>query len=234
MKLPEIQFGEGLKSFAAEVGIVTLGVVIALALGEWVESWNWSARRAEARAALQEELSGAAASAIERQRTAGCLQRRLAQVLEVIDQGTSSGRLPGVSNFPMPAMRPWRTTAWETVVASQTASRFPVQSLNKLASAYQTIAQMRSWNIDEKEAWTALSLLNGAGRPLTPQLEIYLRDAHAKAEYFARVMAIAASQLTRDIAQTGIRVEVPAPRRRPLGPNSTVVRVCRPMVIGAA
>lgn len=236
MKLPRIQFGEGWKKFAAEVGIVVLGVVIALTLGEMVESMNWADRRAEARAALRAELSQAAGSAMERQRTAGCLKRRLAQLRVVIDQGASTGRLPSVSNFPLPPMRPWRTTAWQTVVASQTASRFPVQTLNELASAYQTIEQMRSWNIDEKEAWTSLSLLNGAGRPLSPQLEMYLRDAHARAEFYARIIALTAPQLTRDIRQAGIPFEV-GPRlrnRHSPGPDSIEARVCRPMLIAAA
>lgn len=234
MGLSEIGLSERSQKFAREVGSVVLGVVIALSLGEIVESINWANRRSDAQAALQVELTHAAANASERHRISGCLERRLAQVAQVIDQGASTGRLPHVRNVSQPPMRPWRSTAWETVVASQTASRFPVPTLNELASAYQTIEQIRSWNIDEKEAWTSLSILEGPGRPLTPQLETYLRDAHAKAKYYARIIPITTRQLTRDIRQAGMEIQARPNRGRqraaPTQPENPR-QVCVPMLI---
>ncbi len=81
-----------------------------------------------------------------------------------------------------------------------------------------------------------MSLLEGAGRPLTPQLEVYLRDAHARAKYYARIIALTAPQLARDVRQAGIRIEVARPRwnRRNPRPGSIIARVCTPMLIHAA
>lgn len=234
MSIRLVPASERLRKFAREVGSVVLGVVIALGLGEMAESANWASRRGEARAALQAELSDAAESAAERLRISGCVERRLAQIAGVLDQGASTGRLPEVRNIPWTPMRPWRSTAWETVVASQTASRFAVPTLNELASAYQTIEQLRSWNIEEKQAWTALSVLDGPPRPLTPQLEIYLRDAHSKARYYARIVPLAARQLNRDIRQTGIDVAARPARAgaRPAQPIANAPRpVCNPILI---
>lgn len=231
MRVSRLWTSEGTRRFASEVGIVVLGVVIALWLGQIEETADWAKRRSEAHAALKVELTRAAGSAVERQWLSGCIDRRLAEVAKVLDVGASTGRLPAVRNFPQPPMRPWRSTAWDTVVASQAASRFPVETLNELASAYQTVEQLRFWNIEEKEAWTSLSLLEGGRRPLTPQLEIHLRDAHARAKYYARIIPLTSRQLTKDIQQAGIDIRR-SPRRptrtNPVGfPNS----VCQPMLI---
>lgn len=222
----KLRVGDGSKSFAREVGIVVLGVVIALGLGEIVDSVNWANRREQAQAALASELSAAVNSSVERQVISGCLERRLAQVAMVLDKAATTGRLPAIRDFPRPPMRPWRSTVWETAVASQAASRFPIKTLNRLGRAYQTIDQVRAWNVEEKAAWTSLTLLEGAERPFNPQLEIYLRDAHAKAKYYARLIPLSVGFLVRDVRRAGFKIEV-----EPLqGPHE----VCSPLTIAAA
>src|SRR5690348_13077120 len=46
----------GWREFAGEVGIIVIGVLIALGAEQMVESWQWRGQAAEARTALRAEI----------------------------------------------------------------------------------------------------------------------------------------------------------------------------------
>ena len=63
----------GLKDFAKEVGIIVLGVLIALAGEQAVEALNWSHQVGQTKAALKDELAIDAANFYERAAVERCL-----------------------------------------------------------------------------------------------------------------------------------------------------------------
>ena len=58
----------GWRAFIGEVGIIVLGVLIALSAGEIVEALHWRAEVAEARRAMAVELSDSIGQSYERAR----------------------------------------------------------------------------------------------------------------------------------------------------------------------
>ena len=67
----------GWREFAGEVGIIVLGVLIALGFGKVVEEWQWHDEVRSTRQAIAKELANAAAQAAERVAIQDCLRDRL-------------------------------------------------------------------------------------------------------------------------------------------------------------
>src|SRR5690349_5165480 len=70
----------GWRGFIGEVGIIVVGVLIALAAEQFVQAREWRGRVAEARLALRQEIADAAGSAKERIEFQNCARGHLDEV----------------------------------------------------------------------------------------------------------------------------------------------------------
>ena len=84
----------GWREFAGEVGVIVLGVVIALGLEQAVESWHWHDRVDHAVAALGFEVAETLGQGQERLNVARCVDRRLDELASIVDDVSRTGRLP--------------------------------------------------------------------------------------------------------------------------------------------
>ena len=66
MHFPLLKPIHGWRAFAGEVGIIVVGVLIALTAGEIVQTLNWRAQVSEARVAMDAQLAGSDYAALER------------------------------------------------------------------------------------------------------------------------------------------------------------------------
>src|SRR6059058_780500 len=111
----------GWRAFAGEVGIIVVGVLIALAAEQVVETIHWRHKASKADASLREELEASYAFAAEAVIAAPCIDRQL-QVLEArLAQAGSDGTAPMYSDpsgdFVVRApSRPWSDDVWRSVV----------------------------------------------------------------------------------------------------------------------
>jgi hypothetical protein len=115
--------------------------------------------------------------AITRLRTEGCMEHRLDALTDIVDAASRTGQLPAVGEIGQPPVRLWRSGAWESVVAAETAAHFPRQQLADLGSLYQLVLYMQSNTQLELQAWSSLHLMVGPGRRLDPASEADLRRA---------------------------------------------------------
>lgn len=165
------------REFLSEVGVVVLGVCIALAAEQGVEWWRWREQVAQARAVIASEMALNLVGAITRLRTEDCMEKRLDALTDIVDAASRSGQLPPVGEIGQPPPRLWRSGAWESVVAAQTAAHFPRQQLAELGSLYQLVSYMQSNNQLELQAWSSLHIMSGPGRRLDSASEADLRRA---------------------------------------------------------
>src|SRR5437868_11970983 len=82
------------REFLKEVGIIVLGVSIALAAEQAVEYFHWRSQVAQARTFLTAEITRDTANAISRLRTQQCTERRLDELSVILDAASGSGKLP--------------------------------------------------------------------------------------------------------------------------------------------
>ncbi|HET7085436.1 MAG TPA: hypothetical protein VFI23_11745 [Rhizomicrobium sp.] len=157
--------------------IVVLGVGVALAAQQGEEWWRWRDQVAQARGAIATEMAQNVAGAIIRLRTQGCIERRLDELIDIVDTASRSGQLPPVGVIGQPPLRTWRSGAWDSVVAAETAAHFPRQHLANLGSLYQLVVRMESTSLLNLQAWSELYPMVGPGRRLDPASEADLRKA---------------------------------------------------------
>ena len=70
----------GWRAFAGEVGIIVIGVLIALAAEQVVETLHWRSEVADARRALNREVAYNLGAIVKRQQEAPCIDRRLQEI----------------------------------------------------------------------------------------------------------------------------------------------------------
>ena len=71
---------EGWRVFAGEVGVIVLGVLIALIAQQVAENWQWRQTVARTKADLNAQISTAVANSAERAAVDPCLSQRLSQL----------------------------------------------------------------------------------------------------------------------------------------------------------
>jgi len=177
------------RELLTEIGVVVIGVCIALAAEQAVEWWHWRGQVAEARGVIATEMAQNLVGAVIRLRTQGCIERRLDALTDIVDGASRSGQLPPVGDIGQPPLRQWRSGAWESLVAAETATHFPRQQLANMASLYQLVVRMEGLTQLDLQAWNALYPMIGPGRRLDPTSEAELRKALSLARATSRSYA---------------------------------------------
>jgi len=185
----------GWRHFFGEVGIIILGVLVALGLGAIATEIGWRLEAREARKAIGLELGEAVGQAIERTKFLPCVERRLDELAVLLDRASSTGRLPPIGDIAIPAIRTWTHGTWDSAVSAQTAAHLGRHELKAYVGAYEYITRLGETNQQEVEVWTRLYPLVGPGRALYP------------AEAAALRLAISEARITnRRITRTGVRL----------------------------
>jgi hypothetical protein len=213
-----------------EIGIIVIGVVIALGAEQAVESIHWMRQvdvgEATLKGAFVQEVQNAASRDVQ----ADCITRRLAFLSSVVQRSSQDGELPPMDAVGHPPYTPWTIGSWEALVASQTVSHLPRQKMID----YSIIAQMTTFLSglsDREEAqWTTLDTMVGPGRRLSDVEAENLRVALAEASDSNSLMRRTSARLRDLVKATGL-VEPSefdaAKKRATLG--KTNAQICRPM-----
>ena len=130
----------GWRAFAGEVGIIVVGVLIALAAEQLVEDWNWSHKVREARQRLAPELGEDLGQAELFDRARPCTERRLDELAQIVTDAQRTGRLPPLGTIGQPYWFTWDTGVWQSLIADQTATHFGHEELSAYTGTYQFIS----------------------------------------------------------------------------------------------
>jgi len=142
----------GWRAFAGEVGIIVLGVLIALAANSLVDDWQWHRKANQATELLREEIADEYVEASEAAITAPCVDRQLLDLEARLS--TPDGRFqpaPSISGtfgdvtFRAPS-RVWSDDVWRSVVSDGVASHLPDDLRIRLGKFYAQIEFMRNDN----------------------------------------------------------------------------------------
>ncbi|MEQ7874537.1 hypothetical protein ABDK56_11090 [Sphingomonas sp. ASV193] len=127
----------GWREFAGEVGIIVLGIVIALSLEALVAGWENERVANHARSDIREELTSNSNGLRKMIASQHQALRRLA-ILRTFLLSVSAGRqgrLP--TGFSIPSeFESMDTSAWDSAVATQALSHMPSMQVHALAQAY--------------------------------------------------------------------------------------------------
>ena len=177
------------RELLTEIGVIVIGIVIALAGEQVIEEMHWRNQVHQAREVIASEMTYNLVGAIGHIRSLGCVEQRLDMLSGILDQAARSGSLPPIGHIGEPVRHSWRSGAWDSVVASQTATHFPPQQLAALSSLYKRVQRGEEFATRELEAWSRLYAIVGPGRRLDPASEADLRQAISIARDMGRTVA---------------------------------------------
>jgi hypothetical protein len=145
----------GWRAFAGEVGIIVLGVLIALGAEQVIETIRGNAQLAAFRQAVDNELAYDLGSYKQRLMLGPCVRARLAELDHVIasDRAGRAIRMHGLSRWPVSFSL--RTSVWAGRT-DEVETRMPLQSRLAYASIYDDLANYEVHRVDERTAWQEL------------------------------------------------------------------------------
>ena len=169
----------GWREFIAEIGVIVVGVLIALSAEQVAEALHWRHQvhleRESLRASAKEQLQ----VIVSRQVQQPCVERRLNE-LEVLFQKHKAGALPRLLGpVGRPQNRGSGMEPWQIAVGSQAVAHMNLNERDELAGAFSNYENLQQLFADADRAWIQLSVLDHAD-DLEPGDWTELRRAYAQ------------------------------------------------------
>jgi hypothetical protein len=192
----------GWRAFVGEVGIIVVGVLIALGAEQFVETMSWRNHVREARGDLRSELESDLAAAQERIEFAPCVARRMDQMDELIDNPPPHRwqLLPGHILVPI---RVWSSAQWDSALATGAVAHMRSGDRAQYAQIYSLVTGLRPILNSEFASVSELYLLERGG-PLSEASQDRLRADVARIRGYNGVVVLASSELSREMRVAGI------------------------------
>src|SRR5947199_8105436 len=145
----------GWRAFAGEVGIIVIGVLIALGAEQVVETVHGNSQVGEFRGAVDDEMAYDLGSYKQRLMLSPCVKARLAELDRVIASYRAGRpmRMHGLSHWP--GSFSLRTSVW-TGRTGDVEARMPLHTRLAYASIYDDLANYDVHRVDERNAWMEL------------------------------------------------------------------------------
>jgi hypothetical protein len=167
----------GWRAFVGEVGIIVLGVLIALGFGQIVEQWQWRQQVGTTRQAIANELVAAADQGAQRIAVEDCLRDRIGQVAAKLNKsngrwvadpmavGPKAETTPHWDNHAMGRvyavpLRGWAQDAWDTAKSTGVLNHMDHEEVASYSAAYAEIATIRELQNEELPIESKLAFLS--------------------------------------------------------------------------
>lgn len=192
----------GWRAFVGEVGIIVLGVLIALGAGQLVESWHVRAEANSLRATMHDEL------AIDRARWQvthaefPCALAWLDQMDRWSMSAPANERLPTV---PGPIVWNMHLSSWEVARSSPALQDMDLKERDAIAAVYQALDAMQRTIALTQDDWRHLRAL--ASTADQPENRRALRLADAEARYAMLQLDHNFVIIDRQFEKLGIRAD---------------------------
>lgn len=192
------------RELVVEIGVIVVGVVIALAAEQVVEALRWAEQVRVGETALKNNFRRVVDNAAELEAQQDCIERRLAALSTLVEHASETGRLPPVASLSQPPFSPWRNAVWGSLVAGGVVLHLP----SSRALNYSGLAVRSDYLADlsdrEQDQWNILETIVGPGRRLSDVEAETLRTTLVGARYTAAKMYTVSRGAVARIRQTGL------------------------------
>jgi hypothetical protein len=192
------------REMLTEVGVIVIGVAIALAGEQTVEALHWKSKVTDAEAAMGHEMSGDLAYAAQQLAMRDCAKKYLARMEMAVTNRRADTLRQLVAMGPPFTTYPWVIESWTAAINSQIPDHIARDRLAAYAVAFRRISTERELQFTMKDHFAEI-----AGARLTdkPTLEISYAQLAAldklRAEH-GLTLAIATTLLNADGKYLGI------------------------------
>ncbi len=141
----------GWRAFVGEVGIIVIGVLIALGAEQVVEASQWRDKVSRAEAAMRLELAeDDGPQAYGRVIIASCLDAQIARIHDGAGR-VPAGELRAWVQAYLPPFRTWDSEAWKAVLGSDVGSHMGPDRLVQWSAPYRIMPGLTDANARERE-----------------------------------------------------------------------------------
>jgi hypothetical protein len=218
----------GWREFAGEVGIIVVGVLIALGAEQVVETLHWRREVGGAREALGYEIADSVGQGYEREHINNCVEQRLDLLAAIVDKAGETGRLPPLGSPGSTPYRSWMDATWRTTMAGDVASHFGRRELDIYGTIYVFVQNLQQFAPSELTVWSRLDSIAGPGRAIAPAEVQSLRNDIAEARLLNRMTTVAGIRLRQAADTARIRYDQSVVEGYSKSPTSSFL-VCKRM-----
>ena len=209
----------GWREFAGEVGIIVIGVLIALGAEQILEDWRWHEKLAAVQKSIDFELNAQLDYAQEVMRFSRCGPKYV-DVLEAAILRHDAATIGKLHDTQPPfSARPWRSTAWQSAMSTQVADHMDADELAQYALIFTSFEDVRTLQASMlgNFAEATTGRLGGPGDPASINVQL------AAAERLRTELSLQA-----DIADTVLEISRGRPdlHWKPI-PRRTIARIMR-------
>src|SRR6516165_851910 len=194
----------GWRELLSEIVVIVIGVSIALAAEQLVETFHWREQVQAAHKALAADMATVLGMAAEREGFSSCLDQHLNHLGDVIDEASRTGRLPPQGAMHRAPRRLWRLNSWDGLVAAGIGPHLPRDELLRISQMAFYLSLAEQADVDENVQWTRLYAMVGPGRAAETGELNDLRAALSAARGDAKSLRLATAQIARAIEGTQI------------------------------
>lgn len=206
------------REFAKEVGIIVLGVLIALGFEQLVQAWRWHEQARQTRKTLTSEIEYSALWAEERLAVQPCLRNRISRLIAKLNSRSSEWSADPVTLGPVrnpigrsletgiPLVyqaphRPWLRDEWETAKSGGVIDHMDRDDARNLEFIYRNIDQLGAMQDEEASLQPQVSFLS-FNQELPPQSRVQAFVILARLDYLNAMQAGSALQTLSTLRST--------------------------------
>jgi len=169
----------GWREFAGEVGIIVLGVLIALAAGQILEEVHEAQVKRQTVNAAKTEVAAALGDFVNRRLLEACIDRRLDEVAALLSASERPGyRAP--SWIGRPQYWGFDTASWDAATAGGRVALLSLDQQTDFGTIYNQLRDVILLERDEQKAWAEIRQLENLSE-VDPQTRSSVRSALAQA-----------------------------------------------------
>jgi len=150
----------GWRAFAGEVGIIVIGVLIALGADQLVEDWHWKTDVAAERKSLLQEAADSLDGVKARQAQQKCVDRRLVEIRTVLERHHRGEPLGLIGEIGRPTRQTSTRGTWQIALAGQALAHMSHDQKLAFSGAFGDFDLWDKNLLQEGQSWQRLALLN--------------------------------------------------------------------------
>jgi hypothetical protein len=205
----------GWREFAGEVGIIVIGVLIALGFEQAVESLNWASKARAAKFELHQQMVLAWVFGEEREALHQCVDEYLSKLAQdVVSSPAQWHPVPAqycgarLKRVYTPPSRPWPTEVWRSVETEGTVSHLGGSYPREASFLFDFVKTIGDENVEEGNEAAALNAL-AYPLMLTADSRTEFVKTIERLHYHNDMIALSSRQMQEQIRQLG---EMPTPQ----------------------
>lgn len=210
--LPKPLHGWG--AFFGEVGVIVIGILIALSAEQLVEGAHWRHKVEAVKEAVRHELADDdLPQAYARVVIARCLSRQLDSLRRSAEAGGNGQAFLRAAALYTPPARTWDAEAQRLADRSDLAAHLTTDELEALESPYRYVARLEALSEQEQSHARALQHSRYGSGPLTKERAAEINDTVDALQYDNRQIA-AFSWAALESGRTGQGIALAADQKR--------------------